>query len=192
MPLVWYDRVSRITLKMLRKNRRREEWVTVWNMDGVFDGDLAAGIIVGIRTMMAAIHNTNYRILVGLLDNPGPDATEALYIEPYDGTEREVDVLQFREGDWFFMHLANYTYIHDQPERNIPLHNVNPRFEYGFTWWIRNENADLWSQYEFRSSNFIQGFMSICRAFQVNSHDYTKGLWETKPEQEPELMDYIE
>jgi hypothetical protein len=163
-------------------------------MIGIFDGETAAGIVTGIWTMMGALGHTDYNINMGFLDNPGPEApeeAEALYTQRYDGTEEEMMVLAVFPR-FIPDVLANYIVEQDQPERIIPYHNAKPRANHGYVWWIQDPLTELWNMYEFQSTHFIRGFLSICHAFQVDSHDCTRDLWRTAPGQEPEHVDYRE
>jgi hypothetical protein len=138
---------------------------TTWSIPGPLSGDLAAGLLVGFKVAFDDMINR------GL--------TEASFKSIHILKDFEYDVTVYLDIDLAKEAGDFYDAIHDYRDYigRIPaILNVAPRYPKRFNWWIGRPRNPEYTLYSFISSEFIQGFISICDAFGVDFRDYIYGL----------------
>lgn len=141
---------------------RHEDDKTFWTMNGPLSGDLLAGIITGLKIVLDVVpENTDdCRIQI---DRVGKILT-------YNWTNIYPD---------FFIALNEYRTLAKIKNPFIGKYFPDPE-HYG--WFMKNKpnaNPDYedieYDLYEFETPEFIQGFISMCNAGQVDFRDYVYG-----------------
>lgn len=85
-----------------------------------------------------------------------------------DGIIEDIDVAEYVVND--YAQLFNDNTI----ERGNIYGNLLSPAKFG--WWIESiDDADMYHLYAFDDAQFIQGFISICNAFNVDFRDYIFG-----------------
>lgn len=129
----------------------------LWTLNGPFSGDLIAGLVVGMSTIINNII-VNYEREVNYIINI-VNRKELISIDAQSALQFEHVLHEYiAYNDIFNDQLIEYQ------------HNVDLGY-YG--WWIRDYLE--YSLYQFQTVDFIQGFISICNAFEVDFRDYIAG-----------------
>lgn len=125
-----------------------------WTINGPLSGNLVAGLYVGLRTVMAMV------IIDGLI-YPTIELTKGGVSERYD-----VDFLPLEIYD-------TDTGINIAENRNYSAGMI-PQNRFG--WWIETSyERQKYDLFAFDDADFIQGFITICNAFDEDFRNYIFG-----------------
>lgn len=151
-----------------------------WEINGNLSGDLVAGMLVGIRAIYIVINyldNLNISdfsvqiIPVGEIDEAGP-------IQPNNIVQISNG---YSEDDEYDKAVESYyageiNGIDDMDEFLHDMQNIdNTALDKGLYYWLIYSRPDTHQLFSFQSIEFVQGFISICRAFRVDFTDYAFG-----------------
>lgn len=132
-----------------------------WTIQGPLSGDLVAGLLVGMHILI-----TNMLVNSAYVYNT-PNIVEII---SKTGIIRAI-----------FYHATN---INSQPNKILRNYMTNFNSADGLTvhthgifgWWLYSPmNAFSYDLYIFESADFVQGFVSMCRAFGVDFRNFTLG-----------------
>ncbi|CAH6419464.1 Hypothetical protein HVR_LOCUS644 [uncultured virus] len=139
-----------------------------WSIDGPLSGDLTAGITAALLTLISE-----------LLNNPSKQMPK-----PVDATISIINRdprynIMINNNTHDFALFSEYIIAAGLLPQQAIVQNIPSGY---FAWGIYNPNLihklDLTSYdlYMFQSFEFIQGFISVCDAFQVDFREYSLGL----------------
>jgi hypothetical protein len=131
-----------------------------FKIHGKFTGDQVAGMYVAVRAMMNSI----------IFDNEYDYRDMCVHC----GSGSYARKICSSDGDDIMLNfLRNYIiYTVRELTNSVALANI-PYDRYGM--WMQNPVTYMYELVVFDSSEFIQGFITICNAFQVDYHDYVIG-----------------
>lgn len=145
-----------------------EQDLMTWNIERKMSGDLVAGLFIALSMLIDFMKNNG--------NIPGGHRGVELFLD--DGTES------------FFFHFGQ-TEMEAQTHYNLSMgaeeftdiddiifgFRVPSPLEDMFGWWISTGNGDrdFFYLYTFRTPEFIQGFISMCDAFNVDFRDFILG-----------------
>lgn len=125
-----------------------------WIMKGNLSGNLVAGLVVAIRTIYSRIHDhLHYSIQIRSIDN----------------------IIQIGDDDFEYYMAINY-YLSRTINNIYDFHTATAYpLQRGIYYWPIFNKEQSYDLFCFQPHEFIQGFISICHAFQVNFTDYVIG-----------------
>lgn len=124
-----------------------------WTIQGPLDGNLVAGLCIGARL---AVFEMEYRPEYISITVTKRNITETIDID-----DNPVDHMVTDEGEDIIKggNIDADLLSHDR-----------------FGWWIEHAMfQDSYQLFEFDNAQFVQGFISICNAFQVDFRNYILG-----------------
>jgi len=133
----------------------------LWTIQGPLSGDLMAGLIVGINTIFnnLIIHNSY------IFNDEN--------LEILDENGRRIIRLVLGVINPYREFLRHYIIYEDIAIDRIGT--INPEID-DYSWWIFDSGDDNFcTLFSFVTSDFIQGFISICAAFGVDFRNYIFG-----------------
>ena len=104
-------------------------------------------------------------------DDPNKDVNIVTVVDGYGNTDNLNTYYQ--AIDSYFWNLLNTN--GDWEELNYQHDNINYRDLYYWYIYYNDGNDQTYKLYAFNTLEFIQGFITICRAFQVDYIDYVQG-----------------